>query len=74
MWTANEVSHLVIISQAIGTAMSTLRNTRYSVRCESSPDDIARMILFLLDEANDFITGQNFVVDGGMTRKMMYVY
>lgn len=37
------------------------------------PDDIARMILFLLDEANDFITGQNFVVDGGMTRKMIYV-
>jgi NAD(P)-dependent dehydrogenase (short-subunit alcohol dehydrogenase family) len=36
------------------------------------PDDIARMILFLLDEANDFITGQNFVVDGGMTRKMIY--
>lgn len=37
------------------------------------PDDVARMIGFLLDEANDFITGQNFVVDGGMTRKMMYV-
>lgn len=37
------------------------------------PDDIARMVLFLLDEANDFITGQNFVVDGGMTRKMIYV-
>ncbi len=37
------------------------------------PDDIARMILFLLDEANDFITGQNFIIDGGMTRKMMYV-
>ncbi|WP_375444102.1 SDR family oxidoreductase [uncultured Fibrella sp.] len=36
------------------------------------PDDIARMILFLLDEANDFITGQNFIVDGGMTRKMIY--
>lgn len=36
------------------------------------PDDIARLILFLLDEANDFITGQNFIVDGGMTRKMMY--
>ncbi|RYF62615.1 MAG: SDR family oxidoreductase [Cytophagaceae bacterium] len=37
------------------------------------PDDIARMILFLLDDANDFITGQNFIVDGGMTRKMIYV-
>ncbi len=34
--------------------------------------DIARTILFLLDERNDFITAQNFVVDGGMTKKMIY--
>lgn len=36
-------------------------------------EDIARTILFLLDERNDFITGQNFVIDGGMTRKMIYI-
>jgi NAD(P)-dependent dehydrogenase (short-subunit alcohol dehydrogenase family) len=35
--------------------------------------DIARMILFLLNPENSFITGQNFVVDGGMTKKMIYV-
>lgn len=35
--------------------------------------DIARTILFLLDERNDFITAQNFVIDGGMTRKMVYL-
>ncbi|MGA0558549.1 SDR family oxidoreductase [Larkinella sp. VNQ87] len=35
-------------------------------------DDIARMILFLIDDVNSFITGQNFTVDGGMTRKMIY--
>ncbi len=34
--------------------------------------DIARTILFLCDPANDFITGQNFTIDGGMTRKMIY--
>ena len=34
--------------------------------------DIARAILFLLDVRNDFITAQNIVVDGGMTRKMIY--
>ena len=34
--------------------------------------DIARTILFLLDEKNDFITAQNFVIDGGMTKKMIY--
>lgn len=37
-----------------------------------TPDDIARTCLFLADPANDFINGQNIVVDGGMTRKMIY--
>ncbi len=36
------------------------------------PEDIARACLFLTDEKNDFITGQNIVVDGGMTKKMIY--
>jgi len=35
-------------------------------------EDVARMVLFLLDKANSFVTGQNFIVDGGMTRKMSY--
>lgn len=35
--------------------------------------DIAQMVLFLLKPDNSFITGQNFVVDGGMTRKMIYI-
>lgn len=37
------------------------------------PDDVARLILFLLNPDNGFITGQNFTVDGGMSRKMIYV-
>lgn len=36
------------------------------------PQDIARMAAFLIDPANGFITGQDFIVDGGMTRKMIY--
>lgn len=36
------------------------------------PDDVARAILFLADPANDFVNGQNLIVDGGMTRKMIY--
>ena len=37
------------------------------------PEDIAEIVAYLLSDAAGFITGQNFVVDGGMTRKMIYV-
>ncbi len=37
------------------------------------PEDIANMVLYLANPENDFITGANFVIDGGMTRKMIYV-
>jgi len=36
------------------------------------PEDVARLALFLAAPENAFITGANFVVDGGMTRKMIY--
>ncbi|MEJ9281869.1 MULTISPECIES: glucose 1-dehydrogenase [Ureibacillus] len=36
------------------------------------PDDIARACLYLTAKENDFVTGINLVVDGGMTRKMIY--
>ena len=37
-----------------------------------TPEDIARAVLFLCDEENDFINGQTLTVDGGVTRKMIY--
>lgn len=37
-----------------------------------TPEDIARCCLFLSHPHNDFITGENIVIDGGMTRKMIY--
>lgn len=36
------------------------------------PQDILRACLFLSDKQNDFINGANLVVDGGMTKKMIY--
>lgn len=36
------------------------------------PDDIARACFYLTDEKNDFVTGINLTVDGGMTKKMIY--
>jgi NAD(P)-dependent dehydrogenase (short-subunit alcohol dehydrogenase family) len=37
------------------------------------PSDIAKACLYLTNPANDFVTGINLVVDGGMTKKMIYV-
>ena len=36
------------------------------------PSDIASACLFLAAPENDFINGQNIVIDGGMTKKMIY--
>jgi NAD(P)-dependent dehydrogenase (short-subunit alcohol dehydrogenase family) len=36
------------------------------------PEDIARACIFLSDPANNFISGENLVIDGGMTRRMKY--
>lgn len=37
------------------------------------PEDIAELCLFLAHPNNDFINGEHIVVDGGMTKKMLYV-
>lgn len=36
------------------------------------PEDIARACLYLSARENNFVTGINLVVDGGMTKKMIY--
>lgn len=36
------------------------------------PDDIARACLYLTAPGNEFINGANIIIDGGMTRKMIY--
>ncbi len=37
------------------------------------PEDIASLVLYLASNEASFITGENFIVDGGMTRKMIYL-
>ncbi len=36
------------------------------------PADIARAVLFLCDERNSFINGENITIDGGMSKLMIY--
>jgi NAD(P)-dependent dehydrogenase (short-subunit alcohol dehydrogenase family) len=38
-----------------------------------TPEDVAALVAFLAAPESGFVTGANFVVDGGMTRKMIYV-
>ena len=37
------------------------------------PEDVAAAVAYLLSEAAGFMTGAELVLDGGMTRKMIYV-
>ncbi|VVT31724.1 SDR family oxidoreductase [Rhizobium sp. EC-SD404] len=37
-----------------------------------TPEDIAHLAAYLLSEKAGFVTGAEFTVDGGMTRKMIY--
>ncbi|MEY8684625.1 SDR family NAD(P)-dependent oxidoreductase [Bacteroides sp. AN502(2024)] len=47
-------------------------HSQHPSRRVGKPEDIARMCLFLCEENNDFINGENITVDGGMTKKMIY--
>jgi NAD(P)-dependent dehydrogenase (short-subunit alcohol dehydrogenase family) len=47
-------------------------HTQHPVGRVGQPADIAGLIAFLVSAESAFITGQNFVADGGMTRKMIY--
>lgn len=46
-------------------------NQHFSNRV-GKPDDIARACLYLANPENDFITGTDLTIDGGMTKKMIY--
>ena len=38
-----------------------------------TPSGIAAAVAFLLTDAAGFMTGAELIIDGGMTRKMIYV-
>ncbi len=54
-------------------ALTNEDHLQHPSRRVGKPQDIARMCIFLSMPENDFINGENIVIDGGMTRKMIYV-
>lgn len=52
--------------------LSKIDHEQHLSKRVGKPDDIARAALYLTAKENDFVTGINLVVDGGMTRKMIY--
>jgi NAD(P)-dependent dehydrogenase (short-subunit alcohol dehydrogenase family) len=48
-------------------------HTQHPAGRVGKPEDIVRACFYLTDPENDFLTGTNLVVDGGMTKKMIYV-
>lgn len=55
------------------TSFRSIDHTQHPAGRVGLPGDVAALVAHLLSEDAAFITGQNFTVDGGMTRKMIYV-
>ena len=54
------------------TTLTEQDHAQHPVGRVGRPEDIAEMALYLCSEKAGFITGQNFVIDGGMTKTMIY--
>jgi NAD(P)-dependent dehydrogenase (short-subunit alcohol dehydrogenase family) len=68
-----EVSHLKKSSKATHYSFRDEDHSQHPSGRVGKAEDITSMVIFLANEKNGFITGQNFVVDGGMTKKMIYL-
>lgn len=56
----------------IETKLTEQDHNQHSAGRVGRPEDIAEMVLYLCSEKAGFITGQNYIIDGGMTKKMIY--
>ncbi|MDE2199722.1 MAG: SDR family oxidoreductase [Rhodospirillales bacterium] len=55
-----------------GAALRPIDHAQHPAGRVGTPADIASMAAFLIGPESGFITGAEFVIDGGMTRKMIY--
>lgn len=59
-------------SPAVQELHSPADHQQHTVGRIGEPLDVVRAVLFLCSPENSFINGQNLVVDGGMTKRMIY--
>lgn len=52
--------------------LRALDHEQHAVGRVGQPEDVGALVSFLLSPEAGFITGQNLVADGGMTRQMLY--
>ncbi|WP_431027993.1 SDR family oxidoreductase [Lysinibacillus sp. LZ02] len=53
-------------------ALRAIDHEQHLSRRVGKPEDIAQACLYLTNPENNFITGTNIIIDGGMTKKMLY--
>jgi len=67
-----DVTPLAKRSRRQPATLSAQDHAQHPVGRVGTPEDIAAMVLYLASVEAGFITGENIVIDGGMTRKMIY--
>ena len=67
-----DVSEWKKAKQAKKPHLTDMDHAQHPAGRVGNPEDIASLAAFLISGEAGFITGQNFVVDGGMTKKMIY--
>jgi NAD(P)-dependent dehydrogenase (short-subunit alcohol dehydrogenase family) len=55
-----------------GEPLSNADHEQHPAGRVGRPEDVAALVDWLLGPESGFVTGANFVLDGGMTRKMVY--
>ncbi len=68
----NAVSPGWIHTDLDGDEVSEMDHAQHPVGRVGVPDDITRTVMFLCDSESGFITGENIMVDGGMSKLMVY--
>jgi NAD(P)-dependent dehydrogenase (short-subunit alcohol dehydrogenase family) len=63
---------LVPVTRALDVVATRCATAQHPAGRAGTVEDIAALAAFLLGPDSAFITGAEFIIDGGMTRKMIY--